>query len=262
MNWIISNPVDAFQLAWAVALKYCAVFSLVTAVLMILFSRIRRWSRRRTVWSAIAVMFFGCVAICGLRVFGYIYPRFDISQDHAGYGARFNDVQRTQIVAARRYGIDPLKDRSQAEALIKDGTLRHVVSCRSYQLAPMGYSIPYLTENAAEVLDLIGQNFKDSLDAKGMRSHKIMVTSILRTDADVARLMESNSVAVKNSAHRYGTTFDISYTQFVPDGISTRTDRNELKRVLAEVLWDLREERQCYVKYEKSQHCFHVTVRR
>ena len=155
-----------------------------------------------------------------------------------------------------------MKDRSQAEALIKDGTLRHVVSCRSYQLAPMGYSIPYLTENAAEVLDLIGQNFKDSLDAKGMRSHKIMVTSILRTDADVARLMESNSVAVKNSAHRYGTTFDISYTQFVPDGISTWTDRNELKRVLAEVLWDLREERQCYVKYEKSQHCFHVTVRR
>jgi hypothetical protein len=262
MHWIISNPIDAFQLAWSIALKYCAVFCLVTIVLAVLLSRKLKWRKKRVVFSTIAVMFWGSVAICGVRIYGYLNPILDTSGDHANYSSHFNDVQRTQIVAARKYGIEPLKDRSQAASLIKDGTLKRVSSCGSYQLAPMGHSIPYLTENAAELLGRIGQNFKDSLDAKGISSHKIVVTSILRTDADVAKLMKSNSVAVKNSAHRHATTFDISYTQFVPDGVLTRSNRNELKAVLAEVLRDLRDDKECYVKYEKSQHCFHITVRR
>ena len=262
MNWIINHPVDAFQLAWSIALKHCAIFCLVTVVLAVLLTGILKWRKKRVVLSAIALMFFGCVAICGFRIYGYLNPILDTSAEHANYSSHFNDVQKTQIVAARKYGIEPLKDRSQTEPLIKDGTLKRVNSCRSYQLAPMGHSIPYLTENAAILLDRIGQNFKDSLDVKGISSHRIVVTSILRTDADVARLMKNNSVAVKNSAHRHATTFDISYTQFVPDGVSTRSNRNELKAVLAEVLRDLRDDRQCYVKYEKSQHCFHITVRR
>ena len=61
-------------------------------------------------------------------------------------------MQKTQITAARKYGIKPLKDRSQAEELIENGTLKRVKSCNLYQLAPMGYSIPYLTENAADLL--------------------------------------------------------------------------------------------------------------
>lgn len=262
MHWIISNPIDAFQLAWSIALKYCTIFCLVTVVLAILFSRLLKWRKKRVVCSTIAVMFIGCVAICCCRIYGYLNPILDTSAEHANYSSHFNDVQRVQIVAARKYGIEPLKDRSQADVMIKKETLKRVSSCRSYQLAPMGHSIPYLTENAAGLLDRIGQNFKDSLDAKGISCHKIVVTSILRTDADVARLMKSNSVAVKNSAHRHATTFDISYTQFVPDGVSARSNINELKAVLAEVLRDLRDDRQCYVKYEKSQHCFHITVRR
>ena len=84
----------------------------------------------------------------------------------------------------------------------------------------------------------------------------------LSVDQDVEKLMKKNSVAVKNSAHRYATTFDISYTQFVPIGLTAKTDKNVLKKVLAEVLRDLRDEKLCYVKYEKSQNCFHITVRR
>ena len=262
MNWILNHPVEAFHLAWDIALKYCAVFCFIIIVLAVILSITLKWKKRRIVWAAIAVMFFGCAAICGFRVYGYLHPILDISSEHANYSSHFNDLQKTQIAAARKYGIAPLKDRREADALIKKGTLKRVSSCSAYHLAPMGYSVPYLTKNAAEVLDQIGRNFKDSLDVKGISSHKIVVTSILRTDADVERLMKNNSVAVKNSAHRHATTFDISYTQFIPDGISVKSDRSKLKAVLAEVLRDLRNDKQCYVKYEKSQHCFHITVRR
>ena len=52
------------------------------------------------------------------------------------------------------------------------------------------------------------------MEAKGIDRHRIIVTSILRTEEDVERLMNHNSVAVKNSAHRHATTFDISYRHF------------------------------------------------
>jgi adenylosuccinate lyase len=95
-----------------------------------------------------------------------------------------------------------------------------------------------------------------------MTTHKIVVTSLLRTDADIEKLMRQNSVAVKNSAHRHATTFDISYTRFVPASITTNANPHEMKKVLAEVLRDLRDAKLCYVKYEKSQNCFHITSRR
>jgi hypothetical protein len=74
--------------------------------------------------------------------------------------------------------------------------------------------------------------------------------------------MKRNSVAVKNSAHRYATTFDISYIRYEPVGLCVRSDVGVLKSVLAGVLDDLREEKLCYVKYEKNQACFHITVRK
>jgi hypothetical protein len=74
--------------------------------------------------------------------------------------------------------------------------------------------------------------------------------------------MKMNNVAVKNSAHRYATTFDISYKNFVPVGLNLKVDRGDLKKVLAEVLRDLRNEKLCYVRYETSQSCFHITTRR
>lgn len=200
--------------------------------------------------------------IGGYRIFKYLNPALNSRPEHEYYAACFNDVQKIQIVAAKKYGIAPLKDRKEAKKLIDEGRLKHIRSCKNYKLAPMRHSISYLTDNAAELMTDIGTNFRDSLKAKGIGKHKIVVTSILRTDADVEKLMKRNSVAVKNSAHRHATTFDVSYTRFVPDNPFAKTDSGELKKVLAEVLSDLRDDNRCYVKYEKSQNCFHITVRR
>ena len=179
---------------------------------------------------------------------------------HEKYSDCFNDMQQAQITAARKYGIKPIKDRGAAKDVVKQENLAMIKSCRNYKVAPLRNSIPYLTEDAACLLTMIGENFRDSLEAKGIDRHRIIVTSVLRTDEDVQRLMEHNTIAVKNSAHRHATTFDITYKAFNPGLFTITTDEAELKKTLAEVLRDLRNDRLCYVRYEITPGCFHITV--
>lgn len=262
MNWIISNPIDALQLGWDIVIKPCCLSIMSICLLWLILTRICKRKRKLIRSLCLSAMAISIIAVGAARVYQYAFPDLHTEPGHENYSTYFNDMQKRQIGAAQKYGITPIKDRAAAEETIKSGNLIKVTSCRDYQLAPMGHSIPYLTENAADILAEIGRNFRDSLDSKGLCDHKIVVTSILRTDEDVERLMKRNSVAVKNSAHRYATTFDISYRNFVPVGLGLNTDRGELKKVLAEVLRDLRNEKLCYVRYETSQSCFHITTRR
>ncbi len=262
MNWIISNPIDALQLGWDIAIKPCLLIVASLCLLWLILARICKGERRLIRRLCLSAMAVSIIAVGAARVYQFAFPDFPTEPGHENYSAYFNDMQKKQIGAAQKYGISPIKDRAAAKHAIKSGNLVKVTSCRDYQLAPMGHSIPYLTDNAADILAEIGRNFRDSLDSKGLCDHKIVVTSILRTDEDVEKLMKRNNVAVKNSAHRYATTFDISYRNFVPVGLGLSTDRGELKKVLAEVLRDLRNEKLCYVRYETSQSCFHITVRK
>ena len=130
----------------------------------------------------------------------------------------------------------------------------------------MTHSIPYLVPRAHDLLSDIGRNFLDSLYVKGIPLHRIIVSSILRTEDDVQRLRKRNGNASEQSCHRYGTTFDIAYNRYStvshPDGPECRAVRNDtLKWVLSQVLRDLRADSACYVKHERKQGCFHITVR-
>jgi len=106
----------------------------------------------------------------------------------------------------------------------------------------------------------------DSLYSKRIPLHKFLVSSVLRTESDVANLSRNNVNATQRSCHMFGTTFDISYNLYYtvsnPDGPRRREVRNDsLKMVLSEVLRDARREGRCYVRYEVKQPCFHITVR-
>ena len=125
--------------------------------------------------------------------------------------------------------------------------------------------MPYLVPKAQQLLNTIAINFLDSLHRKGLPLHRPIVSSVLRTVDDVARLQQGNKNATTNSCHSYGTTIDITYHRFQPLSSSTRHNvtryDDELKYVLAQVLFDLRRQGRCYVKYEHKQACFHLTVR-
>lgn len=212
-------------------------------------------------WTCVVVILLSASDFGFLKFWNYFCTDYVNEPYHEKYSEYFNDMQQTQITAARKYGIKPIKDREAAKDIIKQENLVKIKSCRNYKVAQLRNSIPYLTEDAASLLTMIGENFRDSLKSKGIDKHRIIVTSVLRTDEDVQRLMEHNTVAVKNSAHRHATTFDITYRHFETTLFSFKTNEVELKKTLAEVLRDLRNDKLCFVRYEIKPGCFHITVR-
>ena len=181
------------------------------------------------------------------------------------YATLFNDQNGVQLMSAAKFGImQPLKNRDAANE-IKD-SLVQIKNNIHYSIAKLTHSIPYLTEGAAGLLDMIGNNFLDSLESKGLNPNKIIVTSVLRTQEDIDKLQKSNPNSVKNSAHCYATTFDITYARYEKIKFKNfrrceSVEKETLKKVLGEVLRDLRKQNKCYVKYEVKQRCFHITTR-
>ena len=180
------------------------------------------------------------------------------------YKRTFNDLNEVHLQTARAIGIAPLADRTAAEAMKEQLCL--IGSNAYYSVDSLTHSIPYVIPGAARLLDSIGINFLDSCANKGLNPNRIIVTSVLRTQHDVKRLRRSNGNASDNSAHAYGTTFDVSWKRFEKvedeDGRPLQdVSADTLKMVLSEVLRDLKAANSCYVKYELKQGCFHITTR-
>ena len=180
------------------------------------------------------------------------------------FKACFPDTQSVQLAAAMKWGVKRVKNREDAEK--RKSELVYVGANPYVHIDKLYSSIPYLVPRAAVLLQDVGQAFFDSLYVKGIALHRPIVTSVLRTEADVTKLRRHNGNATENSCHLYGTTFDICYSRYEtvqdPDGPARRAVRNDsLKYVLCEVLRDMREQGRCYIKYEVKQGCFHMTVR-
>ena len=184
----------------------------------------------------------------------YSVPHFD---------STFPDQNDVQLAAARKLGVKPVKDRAEAER--RKAELVYIGSNPYFYVDKLRNSIPYLVPRASVLLQDIGRSFYDSLVVKGVPLHKIVITSVLRSQNDVANLRARNGNATQNSCHQYGTTFDIAYNRYKTveaPGESRREVRNDtLKWIFSEVLRDMHESGRCYVKYEVRQGCFHITVR-
>ena len=181
------------------------------------------------------------------------------------FAREFNDLNETQLAVAQAIGVPPVEDRDAAENMKK--RLVEIVDNDLYSVDQLTHSIPFLIPSAAELLDRIGRNFQDSLASKGLNPNKLVITSILRTEEDVRNLRKGNINASENSTHRYGTTFDLSYWRYVK--VPELRERpyadvppEYLRATLSQVLKGLHDEGACYVKYEKNQNCFHITVRK
>ena len=202
-----------------------------------------------------------------VSVSGKVRPRTRI-RGVLSYSRCFPDSNDVQIQAAQKNGVLPQQSRDNVRQLVSNNSLVNITNSPYYYVEHLSHSMPYLVPKAQHLLNTIGMNFVDSLCAKRLPPHIIMVTSVLRTADDISRLQHGNPNAVSNSCHCYGTTIDISYNRFMPiqtdfnGSIPTLTRYEEkMKMVLAEVLYDLRNRGMCYIKYEKKQGCFHLTVR-
>lgn len=150
----------------------------------------------------------------------------------------------------------PAKNFSAIQTYVADSQLAKLGNGEGYMLAKMTYSYPYLTVKAVDFVDQLGSAYRAACARKGVPYRPFIITSALRTQESVARLTRVNRNAIPESAHLYGTTFDISWCRF--GGTQAPSQKN--LNVLVEVLEDLREAQACYVKFERQQACFHITV--
>ena len=171
---------------------------------------------------------------------------------------RFSDVNSSHLSVAKRNGIKPVSNREN----LRTESLTKIKSCNQYKVEHLTHSVPYLTPEAAKLLNEIGARFQQELKEQGLERHRIIVTSVLRTEEDVRQLQKVNGNASKNSAHQYATTFDITYVRFDRQSLWGKSATNkQLANILGEVLRQLHKERRCYIKYERKQRCFHITLK-
>ena len=175
------------------------------------------------------------------------------------YPKEFGDVNEVHLQKAKAVGlskIPPTRDNIDTRHLVR------IEDNEYFIVDDLRYSVPYLTRGAAAELQRIAKAFSDSLVSKQFPIYQLVVSSVLRTEEDVTRLRKSgNPNASDNSAHCYGTTFDITYTRYNRE---EETDEfmqpYVLTKVLAEVLRDEKKAGRVLVKYEKKEHCFHITA--
>lgn len=179
---------------------------------------------------------------------------------YASFRKLFNDLNDRHLASARKNGIEPLESLDEARRL-GFWKLAKIDSCEYYTVDKLTHSIPYLTPKTKWLLMTIGKNFNDSLAGRGAWGRQIILTSALRSDESIRSLRRRNTNASENSAHRYGTTFDIAYNRYNVTDSACFVPSDRLRILLGEVLYDLRKEHKCFVRYEIRQGCFHITVR-
>lgn len=168
------------------------------------------------------------------------------------YHRDFDYINDVHMGAARCLGIKPLVDRDAVKGM--ENKLVELHNTRYYKIDPLTSSVPYLVPKAADFLTALGRLMQEYNGTKS----RFIVTSVLRTQADVKSLRRRNGNASENSTHCYATTVDITYNRF---DIHGNTWEGKLKEDLAKALYDLQERGYCYVKYEVKQPCYHITVR-
>ena len=176
------------------------------------------------------------------------------------YERSFNDLQSKQKIAAIHNGLPPFKSRAEIEnqykKLQRGKKLIKISTNPKYEVRDLTYSAPYVVPKVKDLLDDIAKSFQEKTQSKS----RFVITSVLRTEEDVAKLKKVNGNASSASCHCHATTIDISYVRFSKDLLRHRSDY-ELRLALAQTLHELRKEGRCYVKIERKQYCYHITVR-
>jgi len=185
-----------------------------------------------------------------------------ISYKQSIYSRKLRDMLPDYIARSSAAGIDKCASKSELLRKAARGEVRRVRDGRGFEIEDLSYSYPYLTKEGKAVLKEIGRRFRKKISGTGLRESDFRVTSMTRTLEIIKKLRKSNTNASENSPHFHGNAFDISYVRFTArKWFVTECDKYYLKEALAEVIWQMREEKKCWATYEINQGCFHIVAR-
>ena len=255
--WALYDAYVYMSISRSVWIFLCTLLSIYVVAILVVSIKLWGW-RRFLLHTTMLQLLPICASIVTLRALDrgdtYVAPTGKPNQ----YERSFNDLQDKQKAAALENGVAPIESRAEIENNFKQyrRKLTHIETNDRYIVRDLTYSAPYVVPKVAELLD----DLADKFQARTQSRTRFVVTSVLRTEEDVKKLRRVNINASTNSCHCNATTIDISYARFGADKVRPR-DLYELRLALAEVLHELRKEGRCYVKIERKQYCYHITVR-
>ncbi len=180
---------------------------------------------------------------------------------------KYRDINDIHLKYARGNGIAPLKSatafKQELGELVKGKKLVRISDSRYYVVNKLTHSHPYLVPEAEELLEMIGKRFHTKLNQHQKDEYLFRITSLLRTMESQKRLKHSNINATNVSAHLYGTTFDISYKNFIRKNLIGKkkvVSDSQAVTLLSEAIGELRDEGKLVVITEYKEACFHITV--
>jgi hypothetical protein len=178
------------------------------------------------------------------------------------FSRKLNDRIPEYTIYASLTGIEKCEDANDIGNRILSGQLCRVKNGRSYKVEKMAYSYPYLTPDSKKLLDEIARRLRKKIRKDGLIGSRFTITSMTRTSENIKDLGKTNINSSENSPHINGNAFDISYSRFLFRKLYvTECDKWYMKEALAEIIWQLKEEKRCWATYEKNQGCFHVVSR-
>lgn len=179
---------------------------------------------------------------------------------------KYKDLNRDHLLYAKKTGIRPFKTNKGLNdslvALLSDRKLVLVKNGHNHIIEKLTHSKPYLVPEAADLLNEIGIRFNEKLKQHNKGRFYFKVSSLLRTKESQKMLSRSNRNASSNSAHFYGTTFDIAYSKVIKKPlpwISREVADATAIKLLSEAIGELRSEGRCLVVTETGERCFHIT---
>lgn len=180
----------------------------------------------------------------------------------SNYSKKLRDLVPAYIERSKATGIEKCLNENDIHDRVRERELFRVNNRPAVIIEKLTHSYPYLTRDGKSLLGEIGKRFRKRVSDAGIRRASIRVTSLTRTTEVLKKLRSVNTNASENSPHFYGNAFDISYVRFsAGKWFLTDCDRWYMKEALAQVIWELREERKCWATYEVNQGCFHVVAR-
>ena len=185
-------------------------------------------------------------------------------EEYTTHAWRLNDSVHQYLEHSYLNGMGgTLNFAREIQSKVDSGKLVPIENNHLYLLDTLFYSYPFLTQHGANLLIEIGTRFQEKLKNTDLKDTKIVVSSVLRTVSSVSRLRKRNRNAIRHSAHLHGTTFDLAYDEFSNPKIPvfSVSEIEYLKEMLAQSIFELREEQRCWATYEMWQACFHVVSR-
>lgn len=164
--------------------------------------------------------------------------------------------------AAKASGVKECRNNFDIEKKVFERKLFMVRSGRRYVVDRMSFSYPYLTWESRSLLNEISKRFRKKIKENGLKGSRFIITSMTRTTEKMDGLKGKNINLSENSPHLFGNAFDITYARFsIRKLFVTSCDEWYMKEALAEVIWQLRNEKKCWATYERQQGCFHIVSR-